>query len=529
VHLPSGWHPRLRQADPPVTVLVTIAGLGGVRDQAAGHPALLPGALRFSVTPAHVTSAHATGTIPFWPLLAAWPDLRLRISPHERRAEITEAKFTVLADADFPYDRLGKAGLNSLVCRVDLWMPGLTLEETVGLLFGPADGAVSGRRFGRVEFTAQDRPTKEDVSFNPGPFDLADFPEAPPFVSGFEGRWRRVLGLFANQVPLVQIDKDGQRFYLMDGAPLQNPRRYFVGGIELTTEAEKPSIHVVPFPSDPTRVYTEVRFREPIRQTGIMGFVTASEFVTVDGDRPITALLTDSALGAYELDPETAGLLAATERDFAGLQMIASEGNILSVVTDRLLPQTDLLMHWRLGRARFYKLLDDGPERSVALGQGLIHRTDGGQLGDDVWNVLEVAYTRNFLAPIEELKPKDSIPVDRSYGGSVGALLAASERAYGRRLRPTINALDLVSADANVAVPPGARRLAELEARLHAFDHSLDVYAATYEWAMAQDLNYRYLLTDPDEGYVDKAVRLVGWQPLPGVVAVTFQSEDADA
>ena len=507
----------------PKVMLLTL--LPSPRYVADEHPALLPGAVRFSTRIGTVVDS-SIGMIPFHPLLAAWPTVNYRLSRTERRAEIPRVRLDVLGTAALPQD-IGTSGpVSGWTARLDLWTPGLTLAEAVPLLMGPVTDASRDRARGLVTLNATDGDPLSDASLGGEAITAEDFPDAPDLVLD-RARRQLIVGSIPDPIPCIQISHDGTHWYFMDRPTAIPPDRFWIGS-EPAPLRDRPEVRFTPFPSDPARRYTELVFPRPVSESLQLGGVSAAGGVGLDAD-PVTLLLQD--VGGYRLSPQAVRDLATLRTSFNFSVFINAQTTVLQMVRDRLLPQTDLVMTFSMGRVHTYRLTPTyEPSRLLGPGMGLRDRLlqPHSPNIESVYNAIEVRYRRTTLPPTGDLLTRSALLIDRYSGGPMGAICAMSEQRYGRRFL-SVEAADLVDEQ---GLPPGNHpasvwRLGETLVRLHALPHRPVRYLSTWATALDVQPDTPCQLTDPAAELNATPARVVDIAFPPSGPELMFETEDA--
>lgn len=528
--LDSTWRRALAAPGSRKVILATIVVGRDFRRAFRGHPARIPGALRYA-TASNVTavSEEDGGTFPFWPFIARWPDIEYVLAPEQRRAEIPAIALNLLANAEFDERFLMPTrGGPAAFLRVDLWTDGVPLERTIPLLVG---GITDTRRSGidgAVTLEATDGDALTGRQFPPGNLVLTrdDFPDAADDVIG-RARRQFIYGPFPFDVLCTPIDGltgTIRRLYLCDHALDGLPTQARIGGeIYRGPYALNAITRHSPSSGSP---YTEISFGDPnnpipISELGYSGVVTVSGGVGISNRNAVMALMEDYA--GYVMSREAKSILS--NLNFNLNILLNSPANVLDIVTRRILPQTDMVGTFRGGEFQIYRLLSQSPSRSMSPGDGLrdfVRDGDSETSINDVHNVIEVRYGR--VAGSGALNPFAPVVISKSSGGRIGRLLGASQSMYGPRTL-ALQASDL-GTDAS-GRPVGPTRLGELVAQLCAFVHRKFTYDAEWLDGMEVDLNWLVRLTDPANSLSGTKTRVVKKRILPTGPRITFQTEDA--
>lgn len=516
------WVPALRHGRFRPVMLLTICF--DAKDFVRyAHPAQAPRSLRAATECVEITDADGA-VYPFWPTMD-WADAAREWSPQERRAPVASTQIRLSALAQFPHDAIRPGLPPSVYGRLDLWTPGVSLEQTIPLLAGPISSATNDRPTGGIRITLDDGDTERHVQYPPGDatISLDDFPDAPDMVVG-TARRQTIFGPFPDPIPAIQISKDGRRWYLCEPACVAAPYTFQIGGVEVGS-LDRPSVRTARLASDPSRTYTEIVFPDGAGQSALQGWVTAGGGIGLATDSIPLTLLRD--IGGYRIGAQAERDLLRVAGQFDFTVLLRNSGNVYEVVRDRILPQTDLVLTQHLNEITTLQLNGLTSDGRLAVGQGIWQRVDQEQsraTSDDVWNVIEVLYRRSYLS-VDPNSPltRSAYVVDSDYGGPIGSLLAESQRLYGRReLR--IEAADLITGP-HGGLPLGVVRLAETTATLSAMPARPVVYDLTWQAGLSLDLNDRRQITDSVLGYAGQPMRLTAMQYRPGGVRTKWVEE----
>lgn len=488
------------------------------------HPAMAPRSLRAATGVAEVTARDGT-VYPFWPNLTEWPGLKREWSPQERRAPVASMQASLTALAEFPHDAIQPGLPPSVYGRLDLWTPGVELEDVIPILAGPITSSAFDRPNGGIRLVVDDGDTERTVKYPPGDakISLDDFPDAPDLVVGRAGR-QTIFGPFIDPIPAIPISRDGRRWYLCEPACVAPPTGFQIGGVEVGS-LDRPTVRTGRLLSDPSRTYTEIVFPDSAAATTLQGWVTASGGLGLATESAALTLLRD--IGRYEISPAAERDLVRVASQFDFTVLLNNSGDVYGIVRDRLLPQTDLVLTQHLNQIHTLQLRGQTSSGKLAVGQGIWQRVDQEQsrtTAENVWNVIEVLYRRSYLS-IDPNSPltRSAYVVDQNYGGSIGALLAESQRLYGRR-ELTIEAADLITGPSG-GLPRGVVRLAENTAILSATPIRPVLYDLPWIVGLGLDLNDLREITDPDLGYADEPMRLVSYEVRPAGIRTGWVKE----
>lgn len=507
----------------PRVILLTILLDGDPTDER--HPGTQPRVIRAATSLATPVSSVTGQMYPYWPTLMNWPVIVREFSPHERRAPVSRIDVKLSRDAGFPLSTVLPATVPFVTARLDLWTPGLTLEEALPRLAGPISAGKPDWETGGVTITIEDGDTQSEVPFPPGQqtIDLGNFPQAPDLVVG-RARRQIIFGPFPYPIPATQIDREGRRWYLCDPALSAPPTAFQVGGVPVTG-IDRPTVAVGHMAADPTRTYTQLVFPQPIKQAGLIGAVTASGGVGYPTTSAAVTLLRD--IGGYALTAHAKLELDRVGRDFDFSVFLNNSSNVLDIVEKRILPQTDLVMTQHLNQIEVFRLLGETQTQKIGMGEGFWNRVPMEEpltSSLDVWNAIEVKYRRTVLPMVSTILSRNAYVVDKDYGGPIGHLLTQSQKRYGRRFL-SLEAADLVEAGED-GLPLGVVRLAELTAQLTAMSHRRWAWDAIWSRGLDIEIGDRWLVTDPARGLTETPMRCVRTELQPAGPRVFMQTED---
>lgn len=518
--LSTAWQRRLNVLGMVKQILVTIdLGRSDPGDDQY-HLARQAQAYRFCTgNVANVSSAVDGRDYQFLPFVAEWPTVTRTLRPEERKCEITDVPVSLLGSSGFAEVLRDSGAAAGMTARLDLWAPGIDLEDVLPLAGGRITQARWDRITSGVALTITDGDPMRDTPYPPGPITREDFPDAPAHVVDVESR-QTVFGVFTQPLRCVQIDRERKRFYVCD-PPLVMVWTVQKGGEEIGT-----GWHLETNTAATGWEYSELVFDAPIDDiaTGLSDEITCAYGVGISYADPISYLLdvagvvpNDRAaflLGTYFSNPELALPVA-----------IDTTGNALDIVRSRLIPQTPFVFTLHRQRAELITLFDiyNRPvsRGTVGIGDGLIFRMAQQSEETQPENV------HNAL----DLRCGDAVQVVRDAGhgdDAITGLLTRSTAANGRRYlkldMPDLwIQLDLMGQP--FACPAG-RLLADGIARLVAMPHRPHQYQATWLHGMAYELGDRMALADTDQGLDDAPVRVTGLSYQSTGPVVTFQTED---
>lgn len=501
----EGWSSSLQSPGARKVALATVNIFGLPPADPHRHLALEPGSFCVASHPGvNVTHATSTRTVPFWPLLGAWPAIQRRYWPHERRAEISAVDLDILAEAGLTSALLDQGGGQGATGRVDLWTDGIDLADVQPLLAGHVVGTPSlPRRTGGTGVRIADGDPDKTAMLPPGPITRAEWPDAPEDVAGIVQR-TIIVGPFPERVPCAQIDATGRQWYVCDPACSVQPQRCWVNGVEQRTgwtaeRAETPS----------GLSYSRIVFAQPASQLGAAPVsVDCGSGIGLREDGAIPLLL---SLGGYALTARASALLDVLRRQFDLSVLLNAQGDVWQIVRDRLGAQTPYVLTQHLGAVDVLDAYGTTPTWTVGVGTGLIGRMDAADTETDtdaVVNALEVACGRDAAAGV----PLARVYRDATHGPAASRTRChKSQTLYGRRYK-RLDAADLtVEYDAfgRVVGSAAGERLADAMLNRHCFPWRALSYLADWWPGVLFEPGDCIRLTDAVEGYVD-APGLVG-------------------
>lgn len=515
MNLPLTWQRRLTLNEPPIVVLVLVNLHGADPTLAPAEFALLPGTYRLATERADVSCDGVT--VPFGPWVTAWPVMQERYAPHDRRYEIAESTIGVSGGSGLAAAFLDAGGGQNATCQVLLWSTRMRIEDAILRLAGPVRGVPSlAERNGPVEFTVTDGDPDRVVEFPAGAIDRDDFPDVPDHIAGQRDRQWIIGPRYWFQVGAIQIDADGLVYYLHEGEFRAPPTQFWNLGAPLTYA---PRVEVR-FGAASGRPYTCLVFTEkPTTPDGLVPSVSCAGGQGVDELHPILFLL--ETVGGYRLTARARQAIAQTPFSQAVLANVRSD--VRKVVTEQLVPQTDLVLSFRHGMVDAIPLAATQSEMRLGIGYGLRYRL----ANQDAESPLSSVYNAFTIECGRRLGGSGSyvtIVRDAQHGSEeIRALCARSERAFGRRAI-TWPALDLgvVPTDARTFACPGGELLGDVLVRAHAFPYRPHAYRASWLEGVAVEIGQRVYLTDPAEGLADAPVTVVGRSVLPTGINLSF-------
>lgn len=519
MNLTRRWQRILATREPDLVVLATVHP-HGADPMALPHLAMAPGAVRLATVPAAI--ACDGETLPFAPWLVEWPTFAEVYAPQDRRIEIQETTVKIMGGAGLADVLLQAGGGQRATCRIDLWSPGLPLEDALPMVAGPVRGVprLSSRAEG-VEIAVTDGDPDRVVEYPPGPITRAEFPDAPDHVAGRAQR-QVILGRYGVQVPCHQVDADGLVYYVHEGQAATGPVQAFNFGALVSqpfrVETRRSAASGAP--------YTALVFAaKPTTPDGLVPALSCSGgTATVEG-HPIETLL--ARVGGYRLTPRAAQLLR--ESPFAQDVLLNRRGDVRRIVAEQIIPQTDLVIAFRHGMIDMLSLSAIGSETRLGIGTGLLYRharQDGESAASEVINAFELRCGRSGNGG-------GLVTIRRDVGHGSAAIrdvLAQSQSTWGRHAAEW-DASDLAAyRDSGGALfCPAGELLGDVLARQHAAPWRPHGYRASWLEGMALELGQRVLLTDPAESLDDAACVVSSREVTPTGVDVIFSRQSDPA
>lgn len=505
--LPRNWQLGLQAHAPRLTWLLTVNVLG-LEPTGEPHLALRAGSERYaSDTDVRLTVADRD-PVPFWPHLTELPEVTTTLALQDRRVEVTEATCAVSSAAGLGDLLAGRGGGQRATARLDLALTDrMNLSEVLLMSAGKVTGPPRiDRRLGNVSFSITDGDPDNTAPFDPAgiPITLLSFPDAP---AESIGQPRRVImGPFPNELRCPWVSAN--ICYLGEPVGKVGPTRFFADGTPISAA---PRVAALPDATGKFQFWGLVFDDPPRRQDGSLPWITASGGVGQSDINPVIFLL--EIVGGMRLSPDARASLQQSPVDFS-LLFYRSGANVLELVRDQILPQTELVLGFFHGQVQIYRLLaEDTPTMALGVGTGLRYRlpVQGAETNvSRVWNRFQVNCGRNLAGATETSLL--SIVRDKDHGAAaIKALLAQSERDYGPQTLEPVEALDLAVAtdERGVRTCPSGERLADLMAYLYARPGRPHQYRAEWLEGLSIDLNTRVLLTDPSERLSRHETRLV--------------------
>lgn len=461
--------------------------------------------------------------IPFWPLLGGWIQAEQRLSFAERRAEIGQAEALVVGEAPTRdlFERYGRR----LYYRLDLWSDGVPLEESYPLMAGPVADISQNTSVGGVRLSLADGDILRNVRYPSDTISLANFPDAPNDVVDVDVA-THVIGPFPERLPCIPISADYSRFFVCRPFTDRTPTRVYAGGTLIAGWHVRRGVAV-----QDRWDYQELVLDEPVQNYGSLGGVYCSGGVGDTSDNAIALLL---AAAGVSVDRRTQSIIRSLSADFPMSVLVNAQADAMEIVRQRLVPQTPYALTLHRGQVVMVPLEPGRFVQDVEVGGDLIGRTvtEATQTPlSGVFNAIEIRCSRDYYGVANSgSQPLMRVVRDAHHGPlGIRRLLASSEGRYGRRAL-VVDAADLAVYTDATGLPvrcPGAERLADLLATLHAFSHRQCEYISTWSWGVRAELGMAACVTDPIEGYVRTPVRVVGIRYTAAAPIVTLETIDA--
>lgn len=467
---------------------------------------------------------------------ASDPDIRagnrkLHVLPamieHPRLAVSLDMRRRLIRNSDVQVSLMAMADLRRLVeqplmARLDLIVPGMDVADAFMWMQSEVFELHLDPSRSVVKFPVSDLIRRQSVEFPPGVISSADFPLAPQGVRDTVSR-NVVVGAFPYGLPCHQIDAQGRIFYVADMPITRAPTIVEKGG------------HAVPdgwytqvFESaSGSFSYMAIVFERPVSQ-----IPPATELVTCTGGIGIVAkgpvgVLLDYA-GLRLLD-SSRPVLAAMERNFPMDTLYSAQADVISLLSDRIFPQTTFALRMRADTVEIVDLGSTEPVAQWHVGSQLLYRleSDGGEVDrDEIFNAVTVRCGRNVLSSTTARAGALVDIVRDAHNGprALRARLAASEQLHGRRML-TVNANDLsveIDQDGEANSEPGIA-LAEFLARTSSSRTGTERYALNPMYIF--DVCVGDVVMVHDEDGARALMRVVAMEILPSLTVVTLRRE----
>lgn len=498
--LPSAWSAIIK-GNVQRTILVTIDPTGKNPIRRPYHPALDPGAVcvtaeRNLLTQGCIEVSSDSRTVPFMPFLMNVPTVTKSLNLLDLRADIATTELSIAGDPSF-IRRLGSV-VNATV-RLDLWSPGIALEDVVPLLAGRVTGdATVDFTNGTAQFSASDGDPRAVALFPPDKITRDDFPDAPQDSIG------KVVNVmfyaYQGRVAAIPISRDRKRFLVQAGTWAALPTSVQRGGVEIDPVAY--SFVTAQTPSGLT--YLELRFDESPDQLvgGANSLITVTGGVGALSQRPIEYLADYSGLPLDRMSKSrlaSLGFLA----DISGTH--ASPASAFELISRRFAPQLGFAATQELMQTRLvpFQLRKDGPV--IRVGSELIFANDAGWAKspvDSVYNSIEVLCGRDS-GSTDNSTPLARVLRNENTASRYRLDQRASTAAFGARH------LEFPALDVQVQRKPGSvevagsdmgESIADVLAELYAFPYLTMPYTARSDFGVRVERGDCFLLVDEANG-----------------------------
>ncbi len=518
----AAWRSKLRTTLPQVRILVTI-GLGR-RAQFTPlghehHPGTWGRVIRCGThLGCHVDSENGR-TYAYWPTIMAWPQVTFGYSPEERRIEAVQAQVRILPDNPLVRKFFKQKNPQNAWGQVDLWIPGLTLEQTITICAGPITDISSDTDNSPVGVTIQDGydGIPLEVPYGQEYLTNDEFPTIPEQLSGRIHR-RFLLNRNLGYLPIYPINASATEYYVCDPILESMPTEVWAGSDKLKSGQFRfrPA-----YTSVTNQPYTKLVLADRLEN---LGYAAGSGVWVLGGMGPNTSnplqFFIDRQPG-LQLTTRAQAYLSEIERRkiFDYYTVIERKGKVLEIITDQLIPTSNLVGFFRGGKLDMIRQNEPGRIHHLAVGSQLKDRlpVDPPETPiNSVYNAIDVGYRKNYQT--NTTFSRYAKLVDYQIGGSLGKFLRKSESLYGRRYL-TMDATDL-------GHESDAERLGVSILMNTAFPHRRWKYVMDYQYGLGLDINDRVLLTDPLIVADSLPCRIVQMEFNPTSINITVQSED---
>jgi len=506
VNLPYGWAERLQSISAKKVMLLSLSPDGLDPSDQQNHLGTQPGAVRVSTHSRVAVLENSSGIAwPFPAFLVDWPNVQYTLAREQRRATIPQVTVRILATAGLAQLVDARGSGLQMTYRLDLWSPGITLENVIPLMAGVCATPTYDSLTGGVSVTLTDGDPRQTFSYPPT-FTHEAFPEAPQNTLDND-TLKTLIGAAPAAVvcpPINQLaDGSSTRFFVSTLPVEVAPTQIQKDGVPLTGAHAEPATT----PSNPPFDYLQIVTDEPVAPTSV---ITCSGAVGTTDVDPITFL---ARIANYPLTPQAQALLDSV--DPLSFQFLAdASGDIWQAITGQLIPQTKFAATFRHGLIHLYDLMAEAPDAQLGLGAVLMFPLAQQPNRSDeryVYNQFTLKCGRDALNNVSLF----TVYRDARTGGSaaIKQWLAESERRYGPRAMSDLDCMDLaIERDSSGKVTGSAagEALADLLALLMAFQCRLRAYQADWYRGLAVDLNQRVYVTENAQGLDDAAGRVAG-------------------
>lgn len=514
----AAWFSKLQVTNPDVRVLCTI-GLGRRAEiNIEGHPGTWGRVIRASTHgTTDVEDSHGM-LYPFWPTLMNRPEIEYTYDPQERRVGSVTTNVTLLQTAGYVEKFFKKDHPQNAWLQLDLWLPGLTIEESLTIFSGPITSVQFDTEMGAVSLDAEDTYDGIPQEF-PFTEDYLTNREFPGISEQLEGKAPRVfvLNQLRDAIIARPVSSDYREYYVCDPVMEHMPTEVFVGDQQVTTGQYKFRRGVT---AASRQQYTKLIFSDRIENLGYSGEVRVRGGSGPTTDSPLQFFI-DRQPG-LKLTNRAKAYLADVERRkiYDYYVVINNKGSIIDLISNRLLPQSNMIGFFRNGELDIIRQGETTRIHNLAIGSQLLYRLPPGRPETNqggIYNAIDVSYRRTYQGGVGKFSRFATL-VDQAFGGRLGRFLARSEAIYGRRY------LKLEASD--LGNQRDAQRLGESILAQTAFPHRRFKYAMDYRHGLYLDINDRARLTDPDISANALPCRVVGVRFAATHIECTLQTED---
>lgn len=524
------WANILACENAPIIPVVTLHP-SGADPAGRRHLAAEPGAIcvaldRTARGPIEIPDSRSGRTIPAYPWLAEWPVIDEQLSVVDHRATIGQTALRFLRDAGLA-QRLGTTKGKGATARVDLWAPGVDLQDVLPRSGGRLVGDVPMEMVAAsLTATLSDGQPDRGVQFPGAIIDIDHFPSAPANVLGL---WAMqvILGNYPRRVICPQISTDYMEYFVQTPPATRFPTQVERGGVTVPTGNWVFSNRV----SAGGLEYTHLHFNTP---TTDLKYGETSE-ISVTGGVGVTsrnALIFLAEVAGYQWAPKALSLLKTRSDSFDFAALFNKQGDVWQLIQE-LCGQTPFVPTFERGRLDLIDLTEEGPVATLRLGSELIYRLPQSlkPTGEDrVWNDIEVRCGRDHYgststatSPLFPIRKNPSIP------SKVRHLQARSYQSYGHESQK-FEAPDLaVQRDHNGLIVgcPAGQVWADTLARIHSFPHQQYAYRVRRLVAEALPRGHLVRLHDDTEGLGGLLCRVVGRRFEATGPTITVESTDS--
>lgn len=518
--LKSSWYNPINRLNPDIRMLMTF-GVGRRSDSLLStHPGTWGRVVRACTHQSSEVLTSSGRLVPYWPTVQEWPNITYVYEPESRRVNNPTTSIKLLNQSGYLDKFFTMGHSTNSWAQCDLWTPGTPLEDSITILAGPVTRINFDSPGGSVTLDVEDGYDGHPLEF-PYNNEFLDLDEFPELSEERVGKARRVFLLNANItfIPCVPINKRLTEYYVCEPAMPQMPSEVWIGSEQVTKNRFKFTRGRM---ASSGQDFTKLTFSDRIENLGYSGVVQVHGGSGPNTQSPLKFFLdripnlqiTERARGHFrELD-------RAQVYDY--FVVVNNNGPIIPIITERMLPMSDLVSFFRGGRLDAIKQGDATRTVRLTMHSELEHRlpaTPSETDASNIHNAIDIGYRRNFQ-PVTDTFSRYSVHIDKTYGGTFGKHLARSEELYGR-LFMRVDASDLGKEE-------DARRLGISILQQTAYPHRIYKYHMSYRYGITLDINDRVFLTDPFLKLTDLNCRVTQMHFLPTGINVSLQSEDSD-